>query len=149
MSDSSFANHSLISVVAGAAVLALVFMLLQASVLWYRPRFTGPLLLGALLAALGLLFMIQHWTGSNWLLTAGAFILLASYLSWFVNKPAKTVLSYSKLTLMLSVSSYFLALAWWQAGVPIAAGIGRLFFWAVALLHIYQRWVRRPAPQPE
>ncbi len=135
------------SVVAGAGILILVFLLLQASRLWYRPRFAVPLLLGAVLAVLGLLFKIEHWAGTNWLLTAGALAIAGSYGNWFAGKAAKPLLNYLKLALMLSSSSYLLALAWWPAGVPLAAGLGRLFFWAVALLYVYQRWVRRPASE--
>ena len=131
----------------GAGVLVLVVVLLQASRLWYRPRFAVPLVSGALLAAMGLVFRIEHWAGTNWLLTAGALALAGSYGNWFAAKAAKALLSYLKLALMMSMSSYLLALAWWPAGVPLAVGLGRLFFWAVALLYVYQRWVRRPAPE--
>lgn len=102
-----------------------------------------------MLAGLGLLFKIEHWAGTNWLLTAGAIFVGISYLNWFVFKAAKTLLSYLKLALMLSLSSYFLALAWWQPGVQVAAVSGRLFFWAVALLYVYQRWIRRPVPESD
>ena len=142
-----FASHSVISVVTGAGILVLVFMLVQASRLWYRPRFALPLLLGAVLAVLGLLFKIEHWAGINGLLTGGALTIAGSYGSWFAIKATKMLLSYLKLALVLSISSYFLALAWWPAGMPLTEGVGRLFFWAVALLYVYQRWVRRPASE--
>ena len=147
MPESSFTSHSVVSVVAGAGILVLVFILLQASRLWYRPRFAVPLLLGAVLAVLGMLFKIEHWAGTNWLLTAGTLAIVGSYGNWFTAKATKTLLSYLKLALMLSISTYFLTMAWWPAGVPLTVAFGRLFFWAVALLFVYQRWIRRPMPE--
>ena len=73
--------------------------------------------------------------------------MAASYLGWFQAKTTYTLLSSLKLALLLSVSGYFLALAWWQPGVATSVGLVRVLFWAVALLYVYQRWIRRPAPE--
>ena len=142
MSAHAFASHSTLSVIAGIGVFMLAGLLAQASQLWYQPRVVVPLLFGLGLALVGIAFKIEHWAGTNWLLTVGAVVMSASYLGWFWGKSTKTVLCCLKLALLLSVGCYFLALAWWQPGVMPAMGVGRLAFWSVALLYVYQRWVQ-------
>jgi hypothetical protein len=147
MDSSSFATHSILRVVGGAVTFMLICLLAQASQLWYRPRFVVPFLFGLVSGVLGLVFKVEHWAGAHWLLTVGAVAMAASYWGWFQAKTTYILLSCLKLALILNVAGYFLALAWWHPGVAAFNGFVRGLFWAVALLYVYQRWIRRPAPE--
>jgi hypothetical protein len=135
-----------LGVVGGAATFMLICLLVQASQLWYRPRFVVPFLLGLVSGVLGLVFKVEHWAGAHWLLTEGAVVMAAGYWEWLQDKTPYTLLSCLKLALILSVAGYFLALAWWHPGVMAFTGLVRGLFWTVALLYVYQRWIRRLAP---
>ena len=145
----NFQPHSILAILGGAIVLALIWLLVQPSRLWYNARFTVPLLVGLGVISVGAIFKIEHWPFADEQLLAGGALAVATYGLWFRAKKVKTVLSCFKLAFVLSIGISIVTLVFWPSWVKQVATINRIFFWVLVLLFTYQRWVQRPQQLPD
>lgn len=124
----------------------LLGLLVATSPIWHRLQLAIPFIIGIGLAGVGALFKIEHWTGGDALLIVGAMLLLGTYCWWFKAKVAWKLLDFLKLAWVGAVAASLVALVLAHAWVKPLTGITSALFWAVALLFVYQRWIRRPGP---
>ena len=122
----------------------LMALLLAASTIWNRARFAISLVMGLVVACAGMLFKLMHWTFARELLLLGAALFSGSYIRWFRAKPGLASLDYLKLLWMLGAVSVIAVMAMYPSLVRPVAGVTEALFWAMALLFVYQRWIRRP-----
>ena len=125
----------------------LLGLLLTSSGIWNNTRLAVGMALGLLLTGLGFLFKIEHWTFGDQLLLIGALGVIIAYGLWFRNKPQREPLDYLKLTWVLAAMGTVVATSRFRP-LPLLKPLGSIaeaLFWAVALLYVYQRWIRRPA----
>ena len=127
----------------------LLGLLLTSSGIWNNTRLAVALSLGLLLVGLGFLFKIEHWAFGDQLLIGGALVVAIAYGFWFRSKSQRELLDYLKLGWVLASMSAVLAMSVYRPLLKPLASIAEALFWAVALLYVYQRWVRRPAPEPK
>ena len=127
----------------------LLGLLLTSSRIWNHTRLAVGLGLGLLLVGLGFLFKIEHWAFGDQLLIGGALAVAIAYGFWFRAKPQREVLDYLKLAWVLVAMSTVVAMSLFRPLLKPLAGVSEALFWAVALLYVYQRWIRRPAPEAE
>ena len=127
----------------------LLGLLLTSSRIWNHTGLAVGLGLGLLLVGLGFLFKIEHWAFGDQLLIGGALAVAIAYGFWFRAKPQREVLDYLKLAWVLVAMSSVVATSLFRPLLKPLAGVSEALFWAVALLYVYQRWIRRAAPQPE
>lgn len=127
----------------------LLGLLLTGSGIWNNTRLAIGLGLGLALVGVGALFKIEHWAFADQLLIGGAAVVAISYGFWFHAKPHYELLDYLKLAWVLAAMSTVVAMAAFRPWLKPLASISEALFWAVALLYIYQRWIRRPAPDSE
>jgi len=128
---------------------ALVKWLLMASLLtssriWNHARFAVPLVLGVVLTCLGMLFKVEHWVFGDEMLLLGAVVFSSSYFLWFRAKDNLTLLDYLKLLWVLGAAGTVVVTAVYRSLIRPIAGVTEALFWAMALLMVYQRWIRRP-----
>lgn len=124
----------------------LLVLLIATSAIWHRLPLAVLLIAGIGLAGVGALFKIEHWAGADALLIAGAMLLLGTYCWWFKAKATWWLLDYLKLAWVGAVAASLVALALSHAWVRPLTGITSALFWTIALLFVYQRWIRRPGP---
>ena len=127
----------------------LLGLLLTSSGIWNNTRLTAALGFGLVLVGLGFLFRITHWPFANALAVVGATTVFVSYGLWFQTKPQRELLDYLKLGWILAAMSTVVAMSLLRPLLKPLAGIAEALFWAVALLFVYQRWIRRPVPESE
>ena len=127
----------------------LLGLLLTSSSIWNHTRLAVGLGLGLVLVAVGALFKIEHWLFADELLIGGALAVALAYFLWFRAKPQHELLDYLKLAWVLAAMSAVLAMSLFRSVLKPLAGITEALFWAVALLYVYQRWIRRPVPESE
>lgn len=127
----------------------LLGLLLTSSGIWNNTRLAIGLGLGLALIALGALFKIEHWAFGDQLLLGGALAVAIAYGFWFRAKSQHELLDYLKLAWVLAAMSAVVALSLFRPWLKLLASISEALFWAVALLYVYQRWIRRPAPDSE
>ena len=127
----------------------LLGLLLTSSGIWNNARLAVALGLGLLLVGLGFLFKVEHWAFGDALITGGPLVVVATYAGWFSTKPSRQLLDYLKLAWVLAAMATVAATSLFRPLVKPLAGIAEALFWAVALLYVYQRWIRRPAPEAE
>lgn len=111
-----------------------------------RSRLAIPVA-GAMVALLvGLLFKVQHWSGSMELLIGGSLALVGLYGTWFTQKARKTRLDLLKLLYISSLGLWSMALALgWRPLLPWLSSLLLMSLWAVLLDFVYVRYIRRPA----
>lgn len=127
----------------------LLGLLLTSSRIWNRTRLAVGLALGLAMVGIGGLFKIEHWVFGDQLLIGGALAVMITYGLWFRAKPRHELLDYLKLAWVLAAMSAVLAMSVFRPLLKPIAGVAEALFWAVALLYVYQRWIRRPAPEAE
>ena len=127
----------------------LLGLLLTSSGIWNNTRLAIGLGLGMALVGAGGLFKIEHWAFGDQLLIAGALAVVIVYGLWFHIKPQREPLDYLKLGWVLAAMSTVVAMLLFRPWLKPLAAISEALFWAVALLHVYQRFIRRPAPDSE
>ena len=127
----------------------LLGLLLTSSRIWNHTRLAIGLGLGLALVGVGALFKVTHWPFADALAIGGAIIVSVSYGLRFRSKLQRELLDYLKLAWVLSAMSTWVAIVFFRPLIKPIAGIAEALFWAVALLYVYQRWVRRPAPESE
>ncbi|SET14048.1 hypothetical protein [Hymenobacter actinosclerus] len=112
-----------------------------------RSRFAAPVA-GAIAGLLvGVLFKIQHWSGSGGLLMGCGLALAGLYGAWFARKPAKTRLDLFKLSYVLSLGLWAVAMGLgWRVALPWLSSLLHMSMWAVLLDFLYGRYLRRPPP---
>ena len=124
--------------------MALIGMMAQHSRVWHHARYAGPLFIGLLLIGIGTFFKIGHWPFANAQLLIGSLLAVGIYSLWFKAKGVKSLLSCLKFAFVLSIGVSILTLVFWPAWIELMSGIRKMLFWAMALLFVYQRWVRQP-----
>ncbi|GAB2873097.1 hypothetical protein GCM10027044_39360 [Hymenobacter ruber] len=127
----------------------LLGLLLTSSGIWNNTRLAIGLGLGLALVGVGALFKIEHWEFSDQLLLAGALAVAITYGLWFRAKSQRGLLDYLKIAWVLTAMSAVVAMSLFRPWLKPLAGIAEALFWAVALLYVYERWIRRPAPESE
>ena len=127
----------------------LLGLLLTSSRIWNNTRLAVGLALGLALVGIGCLFKIEHWAFGDQLLIGGALSVAISYGLWFHAKPRHELLDYLKLSWVLTAMTTVAATSLFRPLIKPLAGVAEALFWAVALLYVYQRWIRRPAPESE
>ena len=127
----------------------LLGLLLTSSGIWNHTRLALALGLGLALVGCGALFNIMHWPFAKALAIIGAGIVSLAYGYWFRSKLQYGLLDYLKLAWVVSAMSIWVAISFFRPLIKPLASIAEALFWAVALLYIYQRWIRRPSPEPE
>lgn len=127
----------------------LLGLLLTSSSLWNHTRLAVGLGLGLALVGAGVLFRITHWPFADALVISGAAIVAVSYGFWFRSKTQYELLDYLKLAWVLAAMSAVVAMSIFRPWLKPLASMAEALFWAVALLFVYQRWIRRPAPDSE
>ncbi|NVO85779.1 hypothetical protein [Hymenobacter terrestris] len=112
--------------------------------LW-RSRFAFPVAGAVGVLLVGLLFKVQHWSGSTELLVGSGVALVGLYGAWFARKPAKTRLDLLKLSYALSLGLWAAALGLgWRPLLPWLSSLLLMSLWAVLLDFVYVRYIRRP-----
>ena len=127
----------------------LLGLLLTSSRIWNYTRLAVALGLGLVIVGFGALFRITHWPFANVLALGGATIVFVSYGLWFRFKLQRELLDYLKLAWVLSAMGIWVAIVLFHPLIKPLAGVAEALFWAVALLFVYQRWIRRPVPESE
>lgn len=127
----------------------LLGLLLTNSRIWNHTRLAVALSSGLVFVGLGALFRITHWPFADALALGGATIVFVSYCLWFRTKLQRELLDYLKLAWVLSAMGIWVAIVLFRPLIKPLAGIAEALFWAVALLYVYQRWIRRPVPESE
>ncbi|MCI1185942.1 hypothetical protein MON38_00810 [Hymenobacter sp. DH14] len=127
----------------------LLGLLLTSSGIWNNTRLAIGLGLGLALVGVGALFKIEHWVFGDQLLIGGALAVAIAYSLWFRTKSQRELLDYLKLAWVLAAMSAVVAMSLFRPWLKPLASIAEALFWAVALLFVYQRWIRRPAPDSE
>lgn len=127
----------------------LLGLLMTSSRIWNHPRLAAGLGLGLASVAVGALFKVEHWPFSDQLLIGGALAVAIAYGLWFRAKPQRELLDYLKLAWVLAAMGPVVAMSLFRPLLKPLAGTSEALFWAVALLYVYQRWIRRAASQPE
>ena len=127
----------------------LLGLLLTSSRLWNQTWLAIGLGLGLALVGVGALFKIEHWAAADQLLLAGALAVAVAYGLWFRAKPQHELLDYLKLAWVLSAMGIWASIVFFRPLIKPLAGIAEALFWAMALLFVYQHWLRRPAPDSE
>ncbi|MET4073505.1 hypothetical protein [Hymenobacter sp. UYCo722] len=127
----------------------LLGLLLTSSRIWNNTRLAISMGLGLLLLGLGLLFKVEHWTFGDQLLISGSLAVVGTYGFWFRAKPQRELLDYLKLAWVLAAMGAVAATSLFRPLIQPLGGIAEALFWAVALLFVYQRWIRRPARASE
>jgi hypothetical protein len=127
----------------------LIILIVAYSASWQRRLLAILVVIAVVLACVGALFKIEHWAGADALLILGAALLLATYCWWFKAKATSGLLDYLKLGWVSGVATCLVVVALFQPLVRLVAGITDALFWAMALLFVYQRWIRRPGPVAE
>ena len=127
----------------------LLGLLLTSSRIWNHTRLAVGLGLGLALVGLGALFKIEHWPLADELLIVGALAVALAYGLWFRTKLQHELLDYLKLAWVIAAMSTVVVMSLFRPWLKPLASISEALFWAVALLYVYQRWVRRPAPESE
>ena len=122
----------------------LLALLVFSSSIWSKSWWLLVVLLvmGAVLTAVGLLFKVEHWASGTELMLAGAALLAGSYAWWYRLKPKRFLLDHLKMAWVLAACAAVVAAAI-HVLVKTAAGISEALFWGVALLFVYQKWIRR------
>ena len=127
----------------------LTILLIASSRLWQSGWIAWLMGIGLVVTALGLLFQVEHWTFTAPLLLTGTSLLFLTYAYWFARKPVKTLLSWLKMAWVAGFAAGVLAWRFSPAFIQPFSAVAEALFWALALLYVYQRWVRRPAPESE
>lgn len=122
----------------------LMALLLTSSAIWNHTRFAIPLVLGLVLMCVGMLFKMLHWPFAIVLMLVGAVVTATSYVLWYRAKAQRVLLDYLKLAWVLSACATVVAAALFHQMVRPLNGSAEALFWAMALLLVYQRWIRRP-----
>jgi hypothetical protein len=146
-----FVDFSLASVavlVSGVLKWLLMGRLVAASRIWHHAVYAVPLGLGVLLVGLGMLFRVTHWDFATELLLSGAATVALSYGLWFRAIISFVLLDFFKLTWALSATATFVCLAVFGQLTKPLAGVTEALFWAMALLFVYGRWIRREPASP-
>lgn len=123
--------------------------LIATSTIWQRLPLATLLIIGVVLACVGALFKIEHWSGADALLIVGAALLLVTYSWWFNAKATRVLLDYLKLAWVSGVSLSLIFITLSHPWVRLVASITNALFWGMALLFVYQRWIRRSGPVAE
>ena len=112
-----------------------------------RSRFAAPVAGAIACLSMGILFKIQHWSGSGVLLAGSGLALAGLYGAWFARKPAKTRLDLFKLSYALSLGLWCVAIGLgWRVAQPWLSSLLAISLWAVLLDFVYVRFIRRPPP---
>ncbi|GAB3722719.1 hypothetical protein GCM10027594_03550 [Hymenobacter agri] len=127
----------------------LLGLLLTSSNIWNNTRLAIGIGLGLALVGVGALFRITHWPFADYLLIGGAVVVAISYNLWFRAKLQCESLDYLKLAWVLAAMSTVVAMSVFRPWLKPLASIAEALFWAVALLYVYQRFIRRAAPDTE
>jgi hypothetical protein len=123
----------------------LLGLLLTSSGIWNKTLLAIGIGLGLALVGAGVLFKIEHWAGADQLLIGGAVAVAVVYSFWFRTKAQLELLDYLKLSWVLVAMSAVVAMSLFRPWLKPLADTAEALFWAVALLHVYQRFIRRPA----
>ncbi|WP_210515894.1 hypothetical protein [Hymenobacter terricola] len=124
----------------------LMGLMVSSSRIWNYTGFAAPLVVGILLLGVGVVFKIEHWAFGRELLFLGAALFVAVYGWWCYAKKHRNLLDYLKLMWVIGVGATVLALAVWPALIQSVAGCTEALFWAMGLLFVHKRWIRRPDP---
>ena len=127
----------------------LLGLLLTSSRIWNNTRLAIAMSLGLIVVGLGFLFKVEHWAFGDELIITDPLIVVVTYCLWFRSKPKRAPLDYLKLAWVLDALSTVVATSLFRLLIKPLGGIAEALFWAVALLFVYQRWIRRPAQVPE
>ena len=127
----------------------LLGLLLTSSGIWNNTRLAVGIGLGMALVGVGALFKIEHWALADQLLIGGAVAVAVVYGFWFRTKQPRGLLDYLKLGWVLAAMSTVVAMSVFLSWLKPLASIAEALFWAVALLYVYQRFIRRPASNSE
>ncbi len=127
----------------------LLGLLLTSSRIWNHTRLAIAISVGLVMVGLGLLFKVEHWAASDQLLLGGCLAVAVSYGRWFRAKTSRALLDYLKLAWVVAAMSAVAATSLFRPLIKPLAGLAEALFWAVALLFVYQRWIRRPVPESE
>lgn len=127
----------------------LLGLLLTSSGIWNNTRLAVGIGLGMALVGVGALFKIEHWALADQLLIGGAVAVAVVYGFWFRTKQPRGLLDYLKLAWVLAAMSTVVAMSVFLSWLKPLASIAEALFWAVALLYVYQRFIRRPASDSE
>ncbi|UOQ99716.1 hypothetical protein MUN81_09515 [Hymenobacter sp. 5317J-9] len=124
----------------------LVFMACS-SAMWRESRWPVVVALaaGIGLAAFGALFKIEHWAMGDEILLAGAALVAGSSAWWYRAKPQRRLLDHLKLAWVGAACAALAFVAVYPPMIRPLAGLAETLFWAMALLFVYQRWIRRPS----
>ncbi|MGY3087552.1 hypothetical protein ACVWYF_000578 [Hymenobacter sp. UYAg731] len=135
--------------VIGVVKWLLIGLLIAASTIRQRTPLVILLITGIASASIGALFKIAHWAGADGLLIGGAALLLGTYGWWFKAKVTSGLLDYLKLAWVSGAAACLVVVALSHPLVRLVAGVTDALFWAMALLFVYRRWIRRPGPVAE
>lgn len=127
----------------------LLGLLLTSSRIWNNTRPAVAVGAGLAVVGLGFLFRVEHWTFGDELIISGSLVVTVTYCRWFRAKSKRELLDYLKLAWVLAAMSTVAATSLFRPLTKPLGGIAEALFWAVALLFVYQRWIRRPAQESE
>ena len=123
--------------------------LLTSSRIWNHTWLAIAMGLGLVVVGLGFLFRVEHWAFGDELIIGGPLVVAVSYCLWFRAKSKRELLNYLKLAWVLAAMSAVAATSLFRPLIKPLGGIAEALFWAVALLFVFQRWIRRPAQASE
>lgn len=141
-----------------ASALALVYsvlkwllmgLLVTSSRIWNHTSLAIALAAGMAVIGIGALFKIEHWKFADELLLIGPAVVLGTYARWFSLKGERKLLDYLKLAWLVGAICTVALIAIHRQLVQPLAGVTEALFWAMALLSVYQRWIRRPESPAE
>ncbi|NVO30034.1 hypothetical protein [Hymenobacter lapidiphilus] len=109
-----------------------------------RSHFAFPVAGAVVVLFVGLLFKVQHWSGSMELLVGSSVALVGLYGTWFARKPAKNRLDLLKLSYVVSLGLWAAVLGLgWRPLLPWLSRLLLMSLWAVLLDFVYVRYIRR------
>jgi hypothetical protein len=144
--DFSFA--SVFAVVFTAVKWLILGVLVTSSQLWNRTHLAVLLGSSVLLMGVGVVFKVEHWEFADELLLLGAVVVAGSYFRWYLTKARYQLLDYFKLAWVLGAAATVVSVAVFRPLVRLLTGGTEAFFWSMALLYMYQRWIARPKRIP-
>ncbi|MBJ6109897.1 hypothetical protein JAO73_12815 [Hymenobacter sp. BT523] len=126
----------------------LLVLMAFSSAMWRESRWPVIMALaaGIGLTAIGALFKIEHWTSGDEILLAGVALVAGSYAWWYRVKPQRCLLDHLKLAWVGAACASLAFLAVYPPMIRPLAGLAEALFWAMALLFVYERWMRKPKP---
>jgi hypothetical protein len=127
----------------------LMGLVITTSRLWNHTVLAIALAMGMAIIGAGALFKIEHWKFDDELLLLGPIVVLGTYARWFSMKEERRLLDYLKLAWLVGALSTIAAIVIHRQLIKPLTGITEALFWAMALLLVYQRWIRRPESHVE